>query len=229
MKNLRIVVSVFCLAAFGIPQLFHVNGVEKDQIQRDYVPGSVLSKDQEKVVIQLAAKRGIKQVAKLSTYNLYPTQARGIRVQGVEQVKGREVSTQVLNVTYKKWWHPNAEPKEDDLQIGEYWAGKPRAQKEIILKVDKKEYRTRTIQGLTMQEAESMLGLLLTKNYIIEPAVNQANFEKIAWENPMGFRKRGENFSISFPHVSRGAGFFDLQIQIKDKELVIQQMFQAVP
>ena len=58
---------------------------------------------------------------------------------------------------------------------------------------------------------------------------NQANFEKIAWENPMGFRKRGENFSISFPHVSRGAGFFDLQIQIKDKELVIQQMFQAVP
>jgi hypothetical protein len=229
MKNRRLVLLALCLTVFGTPQLFQLNGAEKDQIQRDYVTGSVLSKDQEKIVIQLAAKRGIKNVAKISTYNLYPTQARGIRVQGVEQVKGREVSTQVLNITYKKWWHPNVEPKEDDLQIGEYWAGKPGTQKQIILKVDKKEYRTRTIKGLTMEQAESMLGLLLTRNYIVEPAVNQANFENIAWDKPMAFRKQGESLSVSFPHVSRGAGFFDLQIRIKNKELIIQQMFQAVP
>ena len=229
MKNLQFALLFCCLIAFVMPLLSEMSATEKDQIQRDYVPRAVLSKDQEKIVIQLAAKRGIKPVAKISTYNLYPTQARGIRVQGVEQVKGREVSIQVLSVNYKKWWHANAEVKEDDLQIGEYWAGKPSVQKEIILKVGKKEYRTRTVQGLSLEQAESMLGLLLTKNYIIEPAVNQANFEKIAWDKPMGFRKRGETFSISFPHISRGAGFFDLQIQIKNKELLIQQMFQAVP
>jgi|TARA_B110000438_G_C15781012_1_gene636343 hypothetical protein len=229
MQKLLLVLSALGFAVFGGPSLLPLSGAEKDQILRDYVPGAVLSKEQEKIVLQLAATRGIKKVAKLSTYNLYPTQARGIRVQGVEQVKGREVSTQVLNVTYKKWWHPNAEPNENDLQFGEYWAGKPRTQEEVILKVDKKEYRTRTIQGLTMEEAESILSLLLTKNYIIEPAVNQGNFEKIAWDKPMAFRKQGENVSVSFPHVSRGAGFFDLQIQIKKKELIIQQMFQAVP
>ena len=229
MQKLLLVLSALCFTVFGAPSLVQLDGAEKDQILRDYVPGSVLTKDQEKIVIQLAAKRGIKKVAKISTYNLYPTQARGIRVRGVEQVKGREVSTQVLSVTYKKWWHPNAKPKENDLKLGEYWAGKPGTQKESILKVDKKEYRTRTIQGLTMEEAESILSLLLTKNYIVEPAVNQSSFEKIAWDKPMAFRKQGENFSVSFPHVSRGAGFFDLQIKIKNKELIIQQMFQAVP
>ncbi len=202
---------------------------DKDGIQRDYVPRAVLTKAQEKIVLELAAKRGIKKVAKISTYNLFPTAARGIRVEGLEQVKGREVSTPVLNVSYKKWWHPNAAPRKDDLQMGEYWAGKPRTQKEIILKVGKKEYRTRTVMGLKMEEAESMLGLFLNKTYIIEPAVNQANFKQIAWDKPMGFRKRGENYSISFPHKARGGGFFDLQVKMDGKDMVIQQMFQAVP
>jgi hypothetical protein len=229
MNKRLIFLSVLCFTVSGGPDLIPLKGTEKDQILRDYVPGSVLTTEQEKVVFQLAAKRGIKKVAKLSTYHLYPTPARGIRVEGIELVKGREVSTQVLNVSFKKWWHPNAKPKEDDLQIGEYWAGKPRTQKQIILKVDKKEYRTRTVQGMTMEDAESILSLLLTRNYIVEPAVNQANFERIAWDKPMAFRKQGESLSVSFPHVSRGAGFFDLQLQIKNKELIIQQMFQAVP
>jgi len=202
---------------------------EKDGIERDYVARAVLTKAQEKIVLELAAKRGIKKVARISTYNMFPTAARGIRVQGIEQVKGREVSSQVLNVSYKKWWHPNTAPRKDDLQIGDYWAGKPRTQKEIILKVGKKEYRTRTVQGLSMEEAESIMGLFLAKKYIIEPAVNQENFKQIAWDKPMGFRKRGEDFSISFPHKAQGGGFFDLQVKMKNKEMIIHQMFQAVP
>ena len=202
---------------------------EKDGIKRDYVKRAVLTKEQEKTVLQLAAKCGIKKVARLSTYNMYPTAARGIRVQGAEQVKERNVSYQVLAVAYKPWWHPNGAPRKGDLQIGDYWAGKPRTQKEIILKVNKKEYRTRTVQGLSMEEAESILGLFLAKTYIIEPAVNQANFKQIAWDKPMSFRKRGENFSVSFPHKAQGAGFFDLQVKMDGKDLVIRQMFQAVP
>ena len=202
---------------------------EKDGIKRDYVKRAVLTKEQEKTVLELAAKRGITKVARLSTYNMFPTAARGIRVQGVEQIKGRDVSYQVLNVAYKPWWHPNGAPRKGDLKIGDYWAGKPRTQKEIILTVDKKEYRTRTVQGLSMEEAESILGLFLAKTYIIEPAVNQANFKQIAWDKPMGFRKRGENFSVSFPHKAQGGGFFDLQVKMDGKDLVIRQMFQAVP
>jgi hypothetical protein len=217
-----------CLLGLSIPSE-GAEKAEKDGIQRDYVARAVLTKAQEKIVLELAAKRGIKKVARISTYNMFPTAARGIRVQGIEQVKGREVSSQVLNVSYKKWWHPNTAPRKDDLQIGDYWAGKPRTQKEIILKVGKKEYRTRTVQGLSMEEAESIMGLFLAKKYIIEPAVNQENFKQIAWDKPMGFRKRGENFSISFPHKAQGGGFFDLQVKMKNMEMIIHQMFQAVP
>ena len=217
------------LALFTLGLAIPSHQAEKDGIQRDYVNRAMLSKEQEKTVIQLAEKCGIKKVARLSTYNIYPTAARGIRVQGVEQVKGREVSSQVLDVAYKEWWHPNAGPRKGDLQIGDYWAGKTRTQKETILKVDKKQYRTRTVQGLSIEEAESILSLFLEKKYIIKPAVNQDNFKQIAWTKPMGFRKRGEDFSVSFPHKSQGGGFFDLQVKMENKELVIHQMFQAVP
>jgi len=220
----KLLLALFTLG-FAIPS----QGAEKDGIQRDYLKRAMLAKEQEKTVIQLAEKCGIKKVARISTYNLYPTAARGIRVQGAEQVKGREVSYQVLNVSYKKWWHPNGAPKKGDLKIDDYWAGKPWTKKETILKVGQKQYRTGTVQGLSMEEAESILGLFLAKTYIIEPAVNQANFKQIAWDKPMGFRKRGENFSVSFPHKAQGGGFFDLQVKMDGKDLVIHQMFQAVP
>ena len=197
--------------------------------EREYVKRAVLTKEQEKTVIELAKKAGIKKVAKISSHNMFPSPFRGLRVQGVEHLKGREVSYQVLSLSHSEWLQPGAKPRKGQIQMGNFWAGKPYTKKQTILKVGKKEYRTRTVQGLSLEQAESMLGLLLTKNYIIEPAVNQANFEKIAWDKPMAFRKRAETFSISFPHISRGAGFFDLQIQIKNKELLIQQMFQAVP
>ena len=45
----------------------------------------------------------------------------------------------------------------------------------------------------------------------------------------MSFRKQGDNYSVTFPHIARGAGFFDLQIKMNNGELIIHQMFQAIP
>ena len=59
---------------------------------RQYVKRAVLSKEQEKIVVELARKRGIPKVAGISTYNLYPTAARAIRVRGEDAIKGRSVS-----------------------------------------------------------------------------------------------------------------------------------------
>ena len=86
-------------------------------LERKYVKRAVLSKSQEKIVIELARRRGIKKVTRISTYNLFPTAARGIRVKGVDAIKGRKVSCKVLAVKFKKWWHPNDAPKKGDLQI----------------------------------------------------------------------------------------------------------------
>lgn len=229
MINRRFAIYLSSIVFLNIWPLFTASAAVKNKMETDYVAGAVLTKAQEQVVLDLAAQRGIKKVAKISTYYLLPTDARGIQVQSVEQVKNREVTSQILNISYKKWWLPNEGPGKDDLQVGEFWAGKPATRKETILKVGKKDYRTRTIQGMTLEEAEKILRMLLEPNYTVEPAVRQENFEQIAWDKPMSFRKQGDNYSVTFPHIARGAGFFDLQIKMNNGELIIHQMFQAIP
>ena len=107
-------------------------------IEREYVKRAMLTKEQEKVVIALAQKVGIKKVAKISTHNMFPTPFRGIRVQGAEQVKGREVSYQVLSMSHGEWLQPGAKPGKGQVQLGDFWAGKPYTRKQTILKVVKK-------------------------------------------------------------------------------------------
>ena len=229
MINRRFAIYLSSVVFLNISPLFTASAAVKNKMETDYVAGAVLTKAQEQMVLDLAAQRGIKKVAKISTYYLLPTDARGIQVQSVEQVKNREVTSQILNISYKKWWLPNEGPGKDDLQVGEFWAGKPATRKETILKVGKKDYRARTIQGMTLEEAEKILRMLLEPNYTVEPAVRQESFEQIAWDKPMSFRKQGDNYSVTFPHIARGAGFFDLQIKMNNGELIIHQMFQAIP
>ena len=229
MINRRFAIYLSSVVLLNISALFTASAAVKNKMETDYVAGAVLTKAQEQMVLDLAAQRGIKKVAKISTYYLLPTDARGIQVQSVEQVKNREVTSQILNISYKKWWLPNEGPGKDDLQVGEFWAGKPATRKETILIVGKKDYRARTIQGMTLEEAEKLLRMLLEPNYTVEPAVRQENFEQIAWDKPMSFRKQGDNYSVTFPHIARGAGFFDLQIKMNNGELIIHQMFQAIP
>ena len=229
MINRRFAIYLSSVVLLNISPLFTASAAVKNKMETDYVAGAVLTKAQEKMVLDLAAQRGIKKIVKISTYYLLPTDARGIQVQSAEQVKNREVTSQILNISYKKWWLPNEGPGKDDLQVGEFWAGKPATRKETILKVGKKDYRARTIQGMTLEEAEKILRMLLEPNYTVEPAVRQESFEQIAWDKPMSFRKQGDNYSVTFPHIARGAGFFDLQIKMNNGELIIHQMFQAIP
>ena len=229
MINRRFAIYLSSVVLLNISPLFTASAAVKNKMETDYVAGAVLTKTQEQMVLDLAAQRGIKKVAKISTYYLLPTDARGIQVQSVEQVKDRKVTSHILNISYRKWWLPNEGPGKDDLQVGEFWAGKPTIRKETILKVGKKDYRARTIQGMTLEEAEKILRMLLEPNYTVEPAVRQESFEQIAWDKPMSFRKQGDNYSVTFPHIARGAGFFDLQIKMNNGELIIHQMFQAIP
>lgn len=197
--------------------------------RRKYVGRAVLSKEQEKTVLELAAECGIKDVAEISTYNLYPTAARGIAVKGSDQIKGREVSNQILHIRFKDWWHPGQGRRKGETQIGDFWAGKPITRKQTILKVTGKEYRTGSIQGLSMEESEAVLGQLLDGKYSVGVGVRKQSLEQIDWNRPQGFRKAGEIVSVSFLHKSEGGGFFDLEMKAVDGELQIQQILQAVP
>ena len=198
-------------------------------LDRDYVPRAILTKAQEKEVIALAKKCGLKEVSKISTHNMYPSPFRGIQLQGPENIKGREVSYQSLSMSHGEWLEPGAKPRKGQIKMGKFWAGKPYTRKKIILKVGKKEFRTGSINGMTPEQCETILGLLLSGKYEIGPAVNKKTLEQVGWNTPSNFSKRGESISVGFLHKAKDSGFFDLQIKMVGKKLTIEQMFQAIP
>ena len=198
-------------------------------IERDYVPRAILTKDQEQTVIELANKSGIKKVAKISSHNMFPSPFRGLRVQGVEQVKGREVSYQVLSVSHGEWLQPGAKPRKGQIQMGNFWAGKPYTRKQITLKVGKKEYRTESIIGMNAEECEKILSQLMAEDYDLGPQVNAKTLKQVDWTKPTRFSKRGKIISAGFLHKAGGGGFFDLQFKQDGNVLTLNQMFQAIP
>ena len=163
MKN--IVFSLFTLTL----------AISSHGIERDYVPRAVLTKEQEKTVLELAKKAGIKKVVKISSHNMFPSPFRGLRVQGVEQLKGREVSYQVLSISHGAWLQPGAKPRKGQIQMGSFWAGKPYTRKQTILKIGKKEYRTGSIQGITVKECETILRQLISEDYNLGPQIGRAH------------------------------------------------------
>ena len=84
-------------------------------VERDYVDRARLTESEEALVLKMARNRGIEEVAKIRTYNMFPTPFRGIAVHGPDQIEGREVSHRVLSVSYRKWLEPGAKPGKDDL------------------------------------------------------------------------------------------------------------------
>ncbi len=200
----------------------------KKKMARDYVKGAVLTPAQEKTVLELAKQRGLKKVAKIYTYYLQPTQARGIGVIEEAKIKGRDVSYMALEVRYKNWWHPNASPGKGDIKIGDFWAGKPRAEKHKILKVNMKKIWVRSINGLQVDQCEQILQQLMAKKFVLEPGVNKETMQQVDLTRPKSFSKRGEEVAIDFQHKTSDSEFFSLQIKPSKEQLSITQLLHAI-
>jgi len=196
--------------------------------ERKYIQAAKLTKAQEQNIIELANQCGITNVAKISTYYLRPTRNRGITVESVEEIAGRDVSCDVLEIRYEKWWPQIGGPPKGDNQIGDFSAGNARPRKQTILKVGNKEYRTRSIAGLTIEECEAILAEFLKGNYKLARG-KRNRLEQVDWTQPSGFYKRGDVISVSFPHKQAGEGFFDLEFEDIDPKITITQVMQAVP
>ena len=196
---------------------------------RQYVKGATLTKEQEKIVIELANKRGIKKIAKITTYYLQPSSDRGISVSGVEQVKGREVLQPMLTVTYKDWTRQSSGPKKDDLQSGDFWAWKPAIRKTTILMVGKKEYRVGSPHGLSVEQCESILKRLQTGKYTLADGKNEGRLKGVDWNRPKSFSKFGENINVSFSARGRHSGWYSLEIKLTGDKLVVSEVQLAMP
>ncbi len=196
--------------------------------ERHYIQNAKLEKDEEQNIIKLANQCGIATVAKISTHYFRPSSNRTITVQSIEEIEGRVVCCKSLELKYAKWWTGTDGPQPGDKQLGEFWAGKAQSQKPIILKVGKKEYRTRSIAGLTAEECETILAAFLKGSYTAARE-NANQLKQVDWTNPSVFCKRGDTISVSFPHKQEGAGFFDLQFQQIKPRIMLTEVMQAVP
>ena len=237
-----LVLLVFSLSFIGQLKAIPLPGAEQAKeatrivksggIEREYVPRAQLTKEEEKTVLALAKKQGIAKVVKIKTYNLYPSSARGISVQGAEIITDREVSYQVLNIKYKKWFHPGAKPGKGEIQLDDFWAGKPYSRKQTILWVGETSYRCGSVQGLSFKEAETLLGHLIEGKFTYDPGprINDKLLDQVDWKKPSRIGKQGDVISVGFPHKGgTGSGFFDLQVELVEGKPNIKQMFQAIP
>ena len=195
---------------------------------REYEEDASLTKAQEKIITELAQKRGIKKIAKISTYYRRPTSYRGISVYGVDQVKGREILHPVLSVSYKDWIAGSRGPKKDDLQIGDFWAAKPMIRKTTILMVGKKEYRVGSPHGLTVEQCESILKRLQTGKYTMAAGKNGDHLKGVDWNSPKSFSKFGDNINVSFS-ARGGDGWYSLKIKLTGDKLLINEVMLAMP
>ena len=199
-----------------------------DGFVREYVQDAILTKEQEKIVTELAQKRGIKKIAKIKTYYRRPSSDRGISVYGVDQVKGREISHPTLTINYKAWVSQNSLPKKDDLKVGDFWAGKPMIRKTSILMVGKKEYQVGSPHGLTVEQCESILKSLQTGKYTLAEGKNGNHLNGIDWNRPKSFNKFGDNISVSFS-AQGGDGWYSLKIKLTGDKLLISEVMLAMP
>ncbi len=209
------------------PQVTKPGGIE-----RDYVARARLTEAQEKIVLALARKQGVEKVARISTFNMYPSAARGVRVDGAREVNGREVSFKVLNVNFKEWFHPGGGPRKGDVQMGDFWAGKAYVRKKTILRVGETDYLCGSIRGIEIKECETILGLFLAGKFTYNPGprINDKLLGQVDWNKPSRFSKRGDAISVGFLHKGgSGSGFFDMEVEFVGGKLNIKQMFQAIP
>jgi len=230
------IVCLFQLNAIPLPGAKQVKKspariTKSGGIERDYRAGK-LTEAQEKIVIALAKKQGVQKVARITTINFFPSQARGIRVDGAKEVNGREVSYKVLSVNFKPWFHPGGGPRKGDVKMGDFWAGKAYERKKTILRVGETDYLCGSIRDIDIKECETMLGLFLAGKFTYNPGprINDRLLGQVDWSKPNRFSKRGDAISVGFLHKGGpGSGFFDMELEFVGGKLNIKQMFQAVP
>lgn len=200
-----------------------------DRVERSYVMNGVLTHGDEVIILDLAKKQGIEKVAKISTHYILPTSFKAIQVEGMIEREGREVSTKTLSITRKDWAFPNAKPGMNDLTQGDFWASKVYVRKQVELYVDGNSYLCNSVQGLSFEEAEILLGIFLNKQFGISSGVRQTALAQVDWNRPTRFGKREGNISVGFLTKGKGGGFFNLIVKKENGALIIQQMMQAIP
>ena len=224
----------FFISISAIPLPTNVDVVSEEKqgqngIIRSYVPNGVLTSVEEAIILVLAKKRGIERVAKIVTHYMLPSSAKAIRVEGTTKKEGREVSREILSITYKGWTFPEARPGKNDLILGDFWAGKVYVRKQFELKVSGKSYLCNSVTGMSFGEAEALLAMFLNKKFKASETIRKNALDQVDWSQPTRFTKQGDRFSVGFLAKGRGAGFFDLTLKKENEGFTILQMMQAMP
>lgn len=182
-------------------------------LEREYLPKAVLTEEEEKKVIQLAEKHGIKNVEKISTAYLAPSSWVIINVREKEKIEGRDVTYRMIQVKCKKWYPAKEAAGKEDLSVGEFWSAPPGTVKHKILLVDKKKYRAE-VRNVTVEQCERVLEVLQKGKYTVTDAVKKDHFEHIDFQRPTHFSYDLETkrFHVGFCDKSDRYSWFIMKV-----------------
>ena len=196
---------------------------------RDYIKQASLTAEEEKIVIEIALKSGIKEIDKIYTYNIHPSSYYGIGVKEKETITGRDIKYKVLMVSYKKWLAPDDKPGKNDVTIGDFWAESLSSISLKILIVDEKEYRA-GVNGMPLNQCELIIKLFQDGKYTLAKNVSIDLFKHIDLNKPRNFYydKTNSKYLIYFDSKDDGYESFSLTIKFDDNHIDVINMITRI-
>jgi hypothetical protein len=201
--KLRYVASILSgLAALGIscasPQQSSNAAVQ--DVETKFEGNAQLSREEINQVIQLARKSGMKNVASIHTYNIHLSPWYGIGVNGKEEVSGRKIRTENLQVTHSSWMGTNWNPDPQEINVGKFWA-KPELHftfEYTTFQITNLSLRIRLINKLQFETADALMAAIATgKIRFANDKIRQA-WESVYLTKLIEIAQFGNEYSFCF-------------------------------
>ena len=145
-----------CVSAQG------TNTASPPEVKTTFDPHAQLTPEEVRDVVQLAQKLGISDVASIYTYNIAPSSRLTSRVDGREEVTGRNIRYQSLRVDQQSWMGSNWNPGAKAINVGKFWA-EPRYLRTVDLttfQVTNLTLRIRLDPSLSLETADAVLAAI---------------------------------------------------------------------
>jgi hypothetical protein len=225
MKQRFITFILSGLAAFGISCMSsqQPTNVTVPQVNTKFEGNAQLSPEKLQDVIQLARKAGMSSVALIYTFNFHPSSSFGIGVSGKEEILGRKIRTENLQVTYSSWMGTNWHPHPGEINVGKFWADpKSRHTNEFTtFQVTNLNLRIQLYENLSVKIADDLLAAIAAgKIRFTDDKVRQA-WASVQLTMLVEMAKRGDDYSFYFTPDRYICVFFECEF--KNGEIFVKK------
>jgi len=189
------------------------------KITTNFIAEARLTASEVKQVLQLAKACGIDTPAEVRTFHFLPTGDRGISVESVRQVDGRNTSFETV-IIYKLGWAQD-QPDKKSMRVGNFWAEADAKHSTLLRSY---EFKKATIQvsigkGIDLAFADKVIPLIDAKKVRFENGSVLQAIERLGDSKPVSLYRSnfGASYQLQFNEPSMRAIMFD----VKDGQVVV--------